>query len=90
MSVYSINHPLVQHKLGLMREVDISTKSFRELAGEVAKLLTYEATKDLELEDHTIEGWNGEPIATRRLKGKKSRLCRSFVLGWVCLRVSLI
>ena len=54
-----------------MREVDLSTKSFRELAGEVAKLLTYEATKGLELEDHEIQGWNGEPIATRRLKGKK-------------------
>ena len=71
MSVYAINHPLVQHKLGLMREADLSTKSFRELAGEVAKLLTYEATKGLELEDHEIQGWNGEPIATRRLKGKK-------------------
>ncbi len=30
MSVYAINHPLVQHKLGLMREVDLSTKSFRD------------------------------------------------------------
>ncbi|MCL7929102.1 uracil phosphoribosyltransferase [Halomonas llamarensis] len=71
MSVHAINHPLVQHKLGLMREADLSTKSFRELAGEVAKLLTYEATQGLELEDHEIKGWNGEPIATRRLKGKK-------------------
>lgn len=77
MSVYAINHPLVQHKLGLMREVDLSTKSFRELAGEVAKLLTYEATKGLELEDHEIQGWNGEPIATRRLKGKSDR-CANF------------
>ncbi|MFI0473911.1 MULTISPECIES: uracil phosphoribosyltransferase [unclassified Halomonas] len=71
MSVYAINHPLVQHKLGLMREGGLSTKSFRELAGEVAKLLTYEATKDLEIEDHEIEGWNGERIKTQRLKGKK-------------------
>ncbi|MFG6667361.1 uracil phosphoribosyltransferase [Halomonas sp. HNIBRBA4712] len=71
MSVYAINHPLVQHKLGLMREGGLSTKSFRELAGEVAKLLTYEATQDLELENHEIEGWNGERINTLRLKGKK-------------------
>lgn len=71
MSVHAINHPLVQHKLGLLREADLSTKSFRELAGEVAKLLTYEATQGLVLEDHEIRGWNGEPIATRRLKGKK-------------------
>jgi uracil phosphoribosyltransferase len=71
MSVHAINHPLVQHKLGLLREAGLSTKSFRELAGEVAKLLTYEATQELLLEDHEIQGWNGEPIATRRLKGKK-------------------
>lgn len=71
MSVHAINHPLVQHKLGLLREADLSTKSFRELAGEVAKLLTYEATQGLSLEDHEIRGWNGEPIATQRLKGKK-------------------
>ncbi|MDN6297382.1 MAG: uracil phosphoribosyltransferase [Halomonas sp.] len=71
MSVHAINHPLVQHKLGLLREADLSTKSFRELAGEVAKLLTYEATQGLALEDHEIQGWNGELIATRRLKGKK-------------------
>lgn len=71
MSVHAIDHPLVQHKLGLMRGADLSTKSFRELAGEVAKLLTYEATQGLKLESHQIAGWNGEPIATRRLKGKK-------------------
>ena len=66
MSVHPIAHPLVQHKLGLMRAADISTKSFRELACEVAKLLTYEATQNLEL-----EGWNGEPIAVEQIKGKK-------------------
>ncbi|WP_017430475.1 uracil phosphoribosyltransferase [Vreelandella jeotgali] len=71
MTVHAIDHPLVQHKLGLLREAGLSTKSFRELAGEVAKLLTYEATQGLLLEDHEIQGWNGEPIATRRLKGKK-------------------
>jgi len=71
MSVHAIQHPLVKHKLGLMRTADISTKSFRELAGEVAKLLTYEATQDLELEAQTIDGWNGEPIEVEQLKGKK-------------------
>ncbi|MDW5378051.1 uracil phosphoribosyltransferase [Halomonas sp. HP20-15] len=71
MSVHAIQHPLVKHKLGLMRTADISTKSFRELAGEVAKLLTYEATQDLELEAQTIEGWSGEPIEVEQLKGKK-------------------
>ena len=71
MSVHAIQHPLVQHKLGLMREASISTKSFRELAGELAKLLTYEATSDLELETQEIDGWSGEPIPVQLLKGKK-------------------
>lgn len=71
MSVHAINHPLVKHKLGLMRAADISTKSFRELAGEVAKLLTYEATQDLEVEASSVEGWSGEPVSVEQLKGKK-------------------
>ena len=71
MSVHAIQHPLVQHKLGLMREVGISTKSFRELSGELAKLLTYEATQDLELEEQYINGWSGTPMKVSLLKGKK-------------------
>lgn len=71
MSVHPISHPLVKHKLGLMRAADISTKSFRELACEVAKLLTYEATQNLEMEPATIEGWNGTPIDVEQIKGKK-------------------
>ncbi|MGQ7248953.1 uracil phosphoribosyltransferase [Halomonas sp. V046] len=71
MSVHAIDHPLVQHKIGLMREAGISTKSFRELAGEVAKLLTYEATQDLELIDYDLDGWSGETIKVKQLKGKK-------------------
>ena len=47
MKVVEVKHPLIQHKLGLMRKADISTKHFRELAREVASLLTYEATKGL-------------------------------------------
>lgn len=70
MAVFELNHPLVRHKLGLMRRADISTKDFRELSSEVARLLTYEATKDLETEVETIEGWNG-PVQVDRIKGKK-------------------
>ena len=70
MAVFEANHPLVKHKLGLMRQHDISTKDFRELASEVARLLTYEATKDFETEPETIEGWNG-PVTVDRIKGKK-------------------
>ena len=42
MKIVEVKHPLVKHKLGLMREQDISTKRFRELASEVGSLLTYE------------------------------------------------
>ena len=70
MSVQEIKHPLVQHKLGLMRAHDISTRGFRTLASEVGSLLTYEATKDLELEDTTINGWNGD-VTIQQIKGKK-------------------
>ncbi|MEA3588111.1 uracil phosphoribosyltransferase [Pseudidiomarina sp. 1APP75-27a] len=71
MSLHVIDHPLVQHKLGLLREAGISTKSFRELANELGSLLTYEATQDFALEPHTITGWDGATVQVQRLKGKK-------------------
>ncbi|WP_028108110.1 MULTISPECIES: uracil phosphoribosyltransferase [Ferrimonas] len=70
MKVTEVKHPLIQHKLGLMREADVSTKRFRELAKEVAALLTYEATSDFETESVEIDGWNG-PITVNQIKGKK-------------------
>lgn len=70
MAIYEVKHPLIQHKLGLLRKADLSTKQFRELASEVARLLTYEATKDLETENITINGWAG-PVAVQQIKGKK-------------------
>jgi len=70
LPVTIVDHPLIRHKLGLMRLYDISTKDFRDLASEVASLLTYEATKDLPTEPRTIQGWAGE-VAVERIKGKK-------------------
>ena len=70
MPIHEIRHPLIRHKLGLMRRADTSTKSFRELAQEVGALLTYEATKDFSLETYTVEGWAG-PVTAERLAGKK-------------------
>ena len=70
MPVHEIRHPLIRHKLGLMRRADLSTKSFRELAQEVAALLTYEASKDMPLEPHSIQGWSG-PVQVEKLAGKK-------------------
>jgi uracil phosphoribosyltransferase len=64
------DHPLIKHKLGLIRKADISTKDFRDLSSEIARLLTYEATKDLETEQITVEGWAG-PVTVDTIKGKK-------------------
>ncbi|MCP3922962.1 MAG: uracil phosphoribosyltransferase [Desulfobacterales bacterium] len=70
MSVHVADHPLIKHKLGLMRQKDISTKDFRNLSSEVARLLTYEATKDLETVKENIEGWAGT-VEVEKIKGKK-------------------
>ncbi len=70
MPAYVADHPLIRHKLGLMRRHDISTKDFRDLSSEVARLLTYEATKDLETEKMTIRGWAGD-VDVETIKGKK-------------------
>ena len=71
MPLNAIKHPLLAHKIALLRQYGISTKQFRELANEVASLLTYEATRNLPLEDREINGWQGEPINTQMLSGKK-------------------
>ncbi|MGY0560684.1 uracil phosphoribosyltransferase [Luteimonas sp. A277] len=73
MKIIEVRHPLVQHKLGLMRRADNSTKTFRELSAEVAALLTYEATADLETEEAEVDGWAG-PVRVRRIKGRKVTL----------------
>ena len=70
MSIHEIVHPLVQHKLGLLRQQSLSTRGFRQLTAEVGSLLTYEATRDLELEDYQVETWMG-PAPAQRIKGKK-------------------
>ena len=70
MAVHEITHPLVRHKLGLLREKDISTKDFRDLSSEIGMLLTYEATRSLPAEKVTIECWSGL-VEVDRIKGKK-------------------
>ncbi|BBO68765.1 uracil phosphoribosyltransferase [Desulfosarcina alkanivorans] len=70
MPVHLVEHPLIRHKIGLMRAHDVTTKKFRELANELATLLTYEATKDLETETITIKGWAGD-VVVENIKGKK-------------------
>lgn len=65
-----MEHPLIQHKIGWLRKTDTGSRDFREMVGEIAMLLCYEATRNLELEDVEIE----TPICTttvKALKGKK-------------------
>ncbi|HAW91997.1 MULTISPECIES: uracil phosphoribosyltransferase [unclassified Arsukibacterium] len=70
MQVNEVKHPLVQHKIGLLRAADISTKQFRQLAAELGSLLTYEATRDFATETTTIDTWNGI-CQIEQIQGKK-------------------
>ncbi len=70
MPVIEVRHPLVRHKVGLLREHEISTKKFRELTHELGRLLAYEATADFPLEDTTVDCWSG-PATVQRIAGKK-------------------
>ena len=70
MSLYTVEHPLVKHKLGILRRHDISVREFRSVSNELCRLLTYEATKSLETEKVTVQGWAG-PVEVDRIKGKK-------------------
>ena len=55
MSVVELNHPLVLHKLSILRDKNTSTKEFREIISELSTLLCYEALKDAKLEDVKVE-----------------------------------
>ncbi|MCW2921799.1 MAG: upp [Thermoleophilia bacterium] len=68
--VIEVDHPLVRHKLTLLRSVDCDTAQFRSLVEELANLLTYEATKDLETEPYEIETPLTSMIGTA-VSGKK-------------------
>ena len=70
MAVHEITHPLIRHKLGLMRRDSISTKNFRELSSEVGMLLTYEATRSLPTELIDIQCWSGT-TQVEQIRGKK-------------------
>ena len=68
--LHVLDHPLIQHKLSILRDKNTGVKEFREIIGEIAALMCYEATRDLPLENVTIE----TPVAVgtfKRLAGKK-------------------
>lgn len=70
MGIHVVDHPLIRHKVGLLRERNISTKDFRALSSEIARLLGYEATKDIPTETRTIDTWAGQ-TTIEQIKGKK-------------------
>jgi len=72
--VTEVGHPLVRHKLGLLRDVTTPTQMFRQLVNELTLLLTYEATKDLATEVVEIET-PLEKIQAQRISGKKVAVC---------------
>jgi uracil phosphoribosyltransferase len=59
MRIVEIRHPMVRHKLGLLRDAATGAALFRQVVGEIATLLAYEATADLTLEDTNITTWAG-------------------------------
>ena len=65
-----MDHPLIQHKIGLIRKTSTGTKEFREMVSEIAMLETYESTRDLHLEDVEIETPMAKTTA-KKLSGKK-------------------
>ena len=69
-NVHLISHPLVQHKLTLMRRKDASTNSFRRLLNELAMLMTYEVTRDMPMQEVDIET-PLEPMKAKVIDGKK-------------------
>lgn len=64
-----MEHPLIQHKIGWIRKSDTGSRDFREMVGEIAMLMCYEATRNLELEDIEIE----TPICATTVKGLKGK-----------------
>lgn len=82
MSLTVIDHPLIQHKLAVMRDRDTNVRDFRELCTEVSMLMAFDAMRDLQLEEDEVE----TPVATARVKrlaGKKLALVAILRAGLV-------
>ena len=71
LNVHVIDHPLIQHKLTLMRMKETGTKDFRELLEEIAMLMTYEITRDFPLKEIEIE----TPVAKCKAKASGVPSC---------------
>lgn len=72
MTPMIFDHPLIQHKISLLRNKNTGSKEFRELVGEVSMLMCYEATRDLPLKEVEVE----TPIAMAKNKGNRWQKAR--------------
>ena len=80
--VHVMDHPLIQHKLSLMRDQETGPKEFRELLNEISMLMAYEVTRDLPLKTVEIE----TPICRAQTRSSRARnwlSCRFCVPVWV-------
>ena len=68
--LHVLDHPLLQHKLSIIRSKDTSVKEFREIVSEIATLMSYEATRDLPVEEVEVET-PVAPAKVKRIAGKK-------------------
>ena len=71
-TLHIIDHPLIQHKLTIMRKTNTSSKDFRQLLDEISMLMGYEVTRDLPLEEVDSKScewceWQGNPLPRRRI-----------------------
>lgn len=69
MSVHIVDHPLIKHKLGVLRGAAIPSSQFRAITNELCRLLAYEATRDLPTMQDSVEGWAG-PVSVERIAGR--------------------
>lgn len=70
MNITIIDHPLIKHKISLLRETNCSTYKFRTLTKELARLMAYEASRDFATETFLMTGWQGNQIEGIQIKGK--------------------
>jgi uracil phosphoribosyltransferase len=73
MAVIELDHPMIKHKVTLLRDVRINTAQFRQIVSEISTQLAYEACRDLPLEEVEINSWQG-PVTGQKIKGKKATL----------------
>lgn len=69
MSVHIVDHPLIKHKLGVLRGANLPCSQFRAITNELCRLLAYEATRDLPVSADTVEGWAGT-VPIERIAGR--------------------